>query len=137
MATLDDILSTDPQRGRSRLNPSGNPNAPESGGEEITPPVKQPPKSNDAESKPPVVTTPQATSSTETKKGGYLELLQALDPYKPPTAEELENAKNSLQHLEMALLLSPISILRHRAHRICMTAKTRCRKPRGCDMISC
>ena len=75
-------------RGRSRLNPNGDPNAPENGG------VALPPKSNDVGSKPPVVTTPQqATSSTETKKGGYLELLQALDPYKPPTAEELEKEK--------------------------------------------
>lgn len=88
MATLDDILSTGPQRGRSRLNPSGNPNAPESGGEEITPPVKQPPKSNDA-------------SSTGTKKGGYLELLQALDPYTPPTAEELEKEKKRQKRKEV------------------------------------
>lgn len=87
MATLDDILSTDPQRGRSRLNPSGNPNAPENG-EEITPPVEQPPKSNDA-------------SSTETKKGGYLELLQALDPYTPPTAEELEKEKKRQKRKEV------------------------------------
>ena len=75
-------------RGRSRLNPNGDPNAPENGGAAL------PPKSNDVGSKPTVVTTPQqATSSTETKKGGYLELLQALDPYKPPTAEELEKEK--------------------------------------------
>lgn len=101
MATLDDILSTDPQRGWSRLNPSGNPNAPESGGEEITPPVEQSPKSNDVESKPPVVTTPQATSSTETTKGGYLELLQALNPYTPPTAEELEKEKKRQKRKEI------------------------------------
>ena len=70
------------------MNPNGDPNAPENGGAAL------PPKSNDVGSKPPVVTTPQqATSSTETKKGGYLELLQALDPYKPPTAEELEKEK--------------------------------------------
>ena len=117
MTTLDDILKPQSERGRSRLNPQGNANATESGGEEIVKPAETTtapqqqsergrsrlnPQGNAnatesggerSLSTATTVTAPVAEKPTVTAKPGLADLIKKLDSYTPPTPEQLEKEK--------------------------------------------
>lgn len=82
--------------------------------------------------KPDITTTPPPPTKQEGSDGGalsYAELFKKLNPYTPPTDEELAKEKKKqkrdqiLRQLVMAYLLSPICILQRRVHRICTVEK--------------
>ena len=83
--------------------------------------------------------TPPTNGGTPAGGGGYEALFRRLNPYTPPTAEELEKERKKQRRNEIfgtALWLSPISFSRHRAHRTCTQARTPCRSVPKSDMTS-
>ena len=94
--------------------------------------------------KPDITTTPPPPTKQEGSDGGalsYAELFKKLNPYTPPTDEELAKEKKKQKRDQIfaaigdAYLLSPICTLQHRVHRICIVEKTQLRKGYRLGMI--
>ena len=138
MATLDEILGgSSPDSGGHA--PKGTKEWTEQHSGDNAP-VSSPPTAPPAPAKQ--NGTPPTDGGTPAGGGGYEALFRHLTLIPHQQRRNLKKKRRnseemkSLLQLGMALWLSPISFLRHRAHRTCTQARTPCRSVQKSDMTS-